>query len=162
MLKRNRLFSLVFLGTAWSFVFAEEAKDSETVSFPSLEVIESVRRTSSESIARTRLLGAGSRGESRKQEAASYLQHGMHAPNAESWKLNCAWEAMSHAAGRLNELNETLPEARLSADTLNELFDSYGGSLCKKDCGANYDELTCNSTYEYRSVDGTCNNLKNT
>ncbi|CAL4175347.1 unnamed protein product, partial [Meganyctiphanes norvegica] len=158
MQKMYRLLTLVFLGTAWSFVFAEEAKASETVSLPSLEVIESVLQSSFESTARTHLLAADSRGKGRKQEAASYLHHSIHAPNADSWKLNCVWESLSQAGGHLNELNETVPEARLSY--------SYGGSLCsrlsKNECGVNYDELTCDSTYEYRSVDGTCNNLQKT
>ncbi|CAL4122586.1 unnamed protein product, partial [Meganyctiphanes norvegica] len=166
MLKINRLFTLVFLGTIWNLVFAEEAKSSATVSLPSFEVIESVMRTSFENISRAHLLGGGSRGRGEAQEAMSYLSHSIHAPNAYSWKLNCVWEAMSHAASHLHELNETLPDARLSADTLNELVDRYGGSLCsrlsKDECGANYAEINCNSTYEYRSVNGTCNNLKNT
>ncbi|CAL4061230.1 unnamed protein product, partial [Meganyctiphanes norvegica] len=165
MRKMNWLFSLVFLGTAWSSVYTEEVKVSEAVSLPSLEVIESVLRSSFENVSRKHLLGSGSsrkkHGKGEAQEVMGSLQHGIHAPNANSWKLNCVWEAMNDAA---NHLNETVFGNRIS-DLNRILVDGPVGRLCsrlsKSECGADFEAFICDPNYEYRTVDGTCNNLNN-
>ncbi|CAL4121670.1 unnamed protein product, partial [Meganyctiphanes norvegica] len=162
-LKMTWLFSLVFLAiTAWSLASVVEAESSaeETFSLPSLEVIESVLRSSFENVKRTNVSGVSSRksGGGKIQEATSYRHHGIHAANAESWKLECVWEAMSNAARHLQISPETI-----KSDALRKTeYSEFCRSLSRSSCGADFSQKTCDANEEYRSIDGTCNNLQNT
>ncbi|CAL4099441.1 unnamed protein product [Meganyctiphanes norvegica] len=161
MLKMHWFFNLVFLGTTWSIV--PMVKASESISLPSMELIESVMRSSFENASRINLLGGESRyqfADGMPQEDMSYLQHGSHAPNADSWKLTCVWEAMSNAA---RHLPLVLPETDKSdiSRSLDEMR-TVCSSLASSRCGVDFDEVKCNPYDEYRTIDGTCNNLQHT